>query len=136
MGAIGGKVLTTQGIPVPNAEIVLKDPSGKVRAQAGTDARGQYSLRKVASGPYQLTLDPVKTGFLGNTFGVCLCPEDVTLNWTVSTTGDAVATPETGINLCGGLFGLGMFGLGALLMGIAASAAASPAARGVTSSSQ
>ena len=119
MGTIDGRVLNVQGIPVPDVQVVLKNPAGKALAQAATNARGQYNLGNLAPGPYQLVLDAAKNGFLGDTVLVCLCPGDLTVNWTVSTTANAIATEGTGINICGGLFGLGMFGLSGLATGIA-----------------
>ncbi|MGH7774687.1 MAG: carboxypeptidase-like regulatory domain-containing protein [Candidatus Binatia bacterium] len=119
MGTIDGTVFASERVPVPDVQIFLNDPSGKVRSQAVTNTKGQYNFLNLTPGPYQLKLDPAKSGFLGDTVLVCACPGDLTIDWTVSTAADAIATEGTGINICGGLFGLGLFGLSGLAVGIA-----------------
>lgn len=113
---IVGAVVDAQGNPVLGVRIIAKNPSGKVLAQAVTDARCQYVLEDLAPGLYQMTLDPVKTGLKGDTVTASLGREGLTVNWTVSTTAMPIATAMPGLLPCGP-FELGTAILGAILVG-------------------
>ena len=105
---IVGTVVDTQGNPVPGVRIVAQDSSGNVVAETVADAEGRYSLENLPVGPesFTLALDPVQTGFLGETVVVSLVEEGLTVNWIVSSSTTAVAFASPGV-VSGGIFGLG-----------------------------
>ena len=86
-----GTVLDAAGNPVQGIEITAKDPTGKIIGQSVTDAKGQYILKKLPVGEYDLTLDPKNTGYQGATVVTSMVKEGLTVNWTVSNTAPAVA---------------------------------------------
>jgi len=120
---VTGNAFTDDGKPIPNIYVLLKSLEGKVLSQTETNAEGRYQLVSQVPGAYQLTLDPLKSRFLGNTVPVCLCSGTLAINWIVSTTAHAVPTQHgSGFFRCGGLLGLGVFSAGVTAMGIGAGA--------------
>ena len=138
-----GTVVDTQGNPAVGVRIIAQDPSGKVVSEAVPNAAGQYSLEKLLTGQYNLTLDPVKTGFLGETVVVSLSEEGLTVDWVVSSSTRAIAFAVPGV-ASGGIFGLGpgatgllsFLFLGGTMFGLAAAAGAFKGPAGPASPSQ
>jgi hypothetical protein len=93
---IVGMVGTVQGKPVPGVKIAARDASGKVVRVAATDIRGQYALQDLSPGRYQLTLDPINSGFKGETVASAVGAEGLTVNWMVSQVAPALAAAAVG----------------------------------------
>jgi hypothetical protein len=93
---IVGMVGTVQGKPVPGVKIAARDVSGKIVKVAATDLRGQYALQDLSPGRYQLTLDPINSGFKGETVASAVGAEGLTVNWMVSQVAPALATAAVG----------------------------------------
>jgi hypothetical protein len=112
-----GVVYDTAGLPVPGMKVIAKDPSGKIMGEAITDTQKPYVMRNLATGQYQLTLDPLKSPFKGQTVLSSLGAEGLTVNWLVSVNADALATATPGVddNSSGGLFGLSPMATGGLI---------------------
>ncbi|MBI4459659.1 MAG: TonB-dependent receptor [Acidobacteria bacterium] len=55
-GEIRGQVLSTEGKPVPGAEISVKKLDGKYRQVVSTQPDGRYEVRELGEGPYTLTV--------------------------------------------------------------------------------
>jgi hypothetical protein len=129
--SVAGTVVDAQGNPVAGVQITVKDANGNIVGQAVTDPGGQYTVSNLPAGQYTLTLDPLKTGFQGNTVVAFVGGEGLTVNWTVATNAAAIAAAAPGI-VTGGLFGLGTtwtillgtLGLGGFGAGIAAATGA------------
>ncbi|HEY2918556.1 MAG TPA: carboxypeptidase-like regulatory domain-containing protein [Candidatus Binatia bacterium] len=98
---IVGMVGTVQGKPVPGVKIAARDASGKVVRVAATDSRGQYALQDLSPGRYQLTLDPINSGFKGETVASAVGAEGLTVNWMVSQVAPALATAAVGASGAG-----------------------------------
>lgn len=107
---IVGTVLDVQGNPVGGLVISAQDPSGELVASAVTDEEGEYVMECLNQDQYNLSLDPVTTGFRGQTVVVSLGPEGLMANWTVSGTAPAVAAAKPGAGTCGA--GLAIMGIG------------------------
>jgi hypothetical protein len=107
--SIVGTVLNSQGNPVQGVQIVVKDAQGNVVGQATTNAQGQYTIANLPPGEYTLTLDPLKTGYQGNTVVASLPAQGLTADWLVAADKPAIAAAKAGIDP-GGLFGLGPTG--------------------------
>lgn len=121
---IVGSVVNNQKSPVPGIKILAKDSSGKkILGEAVTDAEGCYDLANLSIGQYQLTLDPLKSPYQGETVVTALGPQGLTVDWTVSESAKAIASAVPRIS-CGGPvpFGatLGATG-GAIIAGVIAS---------------
>ena len=93
---IVGMVGTVQGTPVPGIRIAARDVSGKIVRVAATDVRGQYALQDLSPGRYQLTLDPINSGFKGETVASAVGANGLTVNWMVSQVAPALATAAVG----------------------------------------
>ena len=107
---IVGTVRDTQGNPVGGLVISAQDPGGELVASAVTDDEGEYVMECLNQDQYNLSLDPVTTGFRGQTVVVSLGPEGLNANWSVSSTAPAVATAKPGAGTCGA--GLVIMGIG------------------------
>lgn len=94
---IVGMVGTVQGKPVTGVKIAARDVSGKVVRESATDIRGQYALQNLAPGRYQLTLDPLNSGFKGETVASAVGVDGLTVNWMVSQVAPALATAAVGV---------------------------------------
>src|SRR3990172_371288 len=94
---IVGSVVNNQKSPVPGIKILAKDSSGKILGEAVTDAEGNYNLKNLSIGQYQLTLDPMKAPFQGETVVAALGPQGLTVDWIVSKNAKAIATATLGI---------------------------------------
>ena len=94
---IVGSVVNNQKSPVPGIKILAKDPSGKILGEAVTNAEGSYNLANLNIGQYQLTLDPVKTPYQGETVVSSLGPQGLTVDWIVSKNAKAIASAALGI---------------------------------------
>jgi len=94
---IVGSVVNNQKNPVPGIKILGKDPSGKILGEAVTDAEGNYKLKNLSIGQYQLTLDPLKSPFQGETVVAALGPQGLTVDWIVSKSAKAIAAATLGI---------------------------------------
>ena len=99
--AIVGTVVNTQKNPVPGIKILAKDPSGKMLGEAVTDAEGCYNLPNLRVGQYQLTLDPLKSPYQGETVVASLGPQGLTVDWIDSENAKAIASAAPGIAACG-----------------------------------
>jgi len=94
---IVGIVVNNQESPVPGIKILAKDSSGKILGEALTDADGNYQLKNLSIGQYQLTLDPVKSAFQGETVVAALGSQGLTVDWIVSKSAKAIASATLGI---------------------------------------
>jgi len=94
---IVGIVVNNQESPVPGIKILAKDSSGKILGEALTDADGNYQLKNLSIGQYQLTLDPVKSAFQGETVVAALGSQGLTVDWIVSKSARAIASATLGI---------------------------------------
>ena len=103
---IVGSVVSNQKSPVPGIKILAKEPSGKILGEAVTDAEGNYNLKNLSIGQVQLTLDPLKSPFQGDTVVAALGPQGLTVDWIVSKSAKAIALATLGIASSGPL----MFG--------------------------
>ena len=135
-----GTVTDTQGNPVTGVRIIVQDQSGKLLSEALSNAAGQYSLKNLPLGQYTLTLDPAKSGYLGETVVASLSGEGLTVNWIVSTSAKAIAIATQGIALVGGLGPEGVSFLGFLyfagtLLGLTAATGAFRGPKGPASPS-
>jgi hypothetical protein len=110
-----GVVYDTAGLPVPGMKVIAKDPSGKIMGEAITDTQKPYVMRNLATGQYQLTLDPLKSPFKGQTVLSALGAEGLTVNWLVSENADALATATPGVDESAGFFGLSPMATGGLI---------------------
>lgn len=109
---ISGTVLDAGGQPVAGAEISAQDGAGKVVARSVTDATGSYRLTGLEPGQYTLTLNPLSTGFEGNTFVASLGAEGLTVQWTVSSTAPAIAAATPGVVAGSAALASGASGIG------------------------
>jgi hypothetical protein len=117
---IVGSVVNNQKSPVPGIKILAKDSSGKkILAEAVTDAEGCYDLANLSIGQYQLTLDPLKSPYQGETVVTALGPQGLTVDWTVSESAKAIASAVPRIS-CGGPVPFGATGR-AIIAGVVAS---------------
>ena len=98
---IVGSVVNNQKSPVPGIKILAKDPSGKILGEAVTNAEGFYNLENLGIGQYQLTLDPLKSLYLGETVVTSLGPQGLTVDWIVSESAKAIASATLGIASAG-----------------------------------
>jgi protocatechuate 3,4-dioxygenase beta subunit len=55
-GRVTGTVRSAEGVPVPEATVVLTDAQGEVAATTRTDADGRFALRDLVCGPYTLAV--------------------------------------------------------------------------------
>ena len=94
---IVGSVVNNQKSPVPGIKILAKDSSGKTLGEAVTDAEGNYNLKNLSIGQYQLTLDPLKSPFQGETVVAALGSQGLTVDWIVSKSAKAIALATLGI---------------------------------------
>jgi hypothetical protein len=95
---IVGIVVNNQKSPVPGIKILAKDSSGKkILGEALTDAEGNYHLKNLSIGQYQLTLDPLKSPFQGETVVAALGSQGLTVDWIVSKSAKAIASATLGI---------------------------------------
>lgn len=110
-----GVVYDTAGLSVPGMKVIAKDPSGKIMGEAITETQKPYVMRNLPTGQYQLTLDPLKSPFKGQTVLSSLNAEGLTVNWLVSENTEALATATPGVNDSTGLFGLSPEATGGLI---------------------
>jgi hypothetical protein len=95
---IVGIVVNNQKSPVPGIKILAKDSSGKkILGEVLTDAEGNYQLKNLSTGQYQLTLDPLKSAFQGETVVAALGSQGLTVDWIVSKSAKAIASATLGI---------------------------------------
>lgn len=119
---IVGAVRDTQGNPVEGLVISAHGPSGELVASAVTDEEGKYVMECLNQDQYSLSLDPVTTGFQGQTVVASLGPEGLMANWAVSGTAPAVAAAKPGGGPCGSYAlwpAIGVLGVGGLVGGLA-----------------
>ena len=101
---IVGTVFDVQGNPVVGAEIAAHDSAGKVIARAITTDTGEYDLPGLTPGQYNLTANPLTTGFKRQTVVAALGAEGLAVNWAVSTAAPAVAAATPGTRPSTALF--------------------------------
>jgi len=101
---IVGTVFDVQGNPVVGAEIAAHDSAGKVLARAITTDKGEYALPGLVPGQYNLTANPVTTGFKRQTVVAAVGAEGLAVNWAVSTAAPAVAAATPGARPSTALF--------------------------------
>lgn len=94
--SVVGTVLTPQGLPVKDIEISARDKNGHLVARATTNEKGEYLLECLDRDQYQLTLDPGKTGFQGQTAVADLLLEGLIVNWMVSAAAPAIMVMQPG----------------------------------------
>src|SRR5271156_353919 len=94
--SVGGTVGGPQGQSLAGVQIIVKDASGKVVAQATPGATGTYDISGLPEGNYTFTLDPGSSGVQGQTVASYVGADGICLNWGVSTTSPAVASAQPG----------------------------------------
>ncbi len=72
---ISGRVLDSQGLPVPGATVTATSPNLQGAREAVTSENGDYILTLLPSGPYSITV--ALTGFQTQTRNVTLAPTQV-----------------------------------------------------------
>lgn len=102
-----GVVLDTQGKPVDEVAIEVKDTTGKVMGRVTTNPKGEYTLEELPPGEYHLTLNPLNTNFRGQTVVATVEGKGLTVSWTVSSAAPAIAAATPGVAAAGGILGLG-----------------------------
>ena len=115
---IVGTVINAQLKPVPEVKIVIKDPSGKALRATLTDRDGRYILKDVNTGKYQLTLDPLKNPFQGETVLANLGSQGLTVNWMLAAAAAPVATAQPGTVETGGSPGIGQVATGVAIVAV------------------
>lgn len=119
---ICGTARDANGQPAAGVEVVVKDASGKVLGTAVTDKSGAYMINGVkgGSGPVDLFLEPVSTGYRPGSGVLQLAGYDASSNvdWRVSNTTAAMAArtgecadPPGGLG-AGEMASLAVLGLG------------------------
>ncbi len=116
---IVGSVVNTQKNPVPGIKILAKDPSGKILGEAVSNAEGRYDLASLSIGQYQLTLEPIKSPYQGETVVTSAGPQGLTVDWIVSESAKAIASAGPRIP-CGAPVALGATSR-AIIAGVVAS---------------
>ncbi|HWO40391.1 MAG TPA: carboxypeptidase-like regulatory domain-containing protein [Candidatus Eisenbacteria bacterium] len=91
---IAGHVIDNQGKPVSGVKISVRDRTGRVVGEAISGSR--YSIPNLQPGHYQLTLDPLKAPYKGETVLASLPGEGLTVEWIVSANAPAVAMATPG----------------------------------------
>jgi hypothetical protein len=121
--ALVGMVHNNQNQPVSGLKVLAKVSSGQVVSEGTTDVYGRYAVPNLPTGRYQVTLDPVKSSYKGQTVVTAVGSEGLVVNWLVSESAPALAMatpgapsgsttpPPTG----GGLFGLSPMATGGLI---------------------
>jgi len=94
--SVGGTIGGAQGQSLSGIQIIVKDSSGKVVAQATPSSTGSYDITGLPEGNYTFTLDPGSSGVQGQTVSSYVGPDGICLNWGVSTTSPAIATAQPG----------------------------------------
>ena len=105
-----GTISDPQGHPVAGVEVGVRDSTGKVVANAISDAQGHYTIRGLSPDTYNYTLDPLGTRFKSGTVVSHLDSSGLTVDWKVSQGSNALAmaTAGSGAALAGDPFGLSM----------------------------
>lgn len=98
--SICGVVLDQRKNPVAGIEIVARDSAGKVTREGITDARGRYCLADLPPGKYNITENPRKSGFKGDTVVADLPKEGLTVDWSLSVTRAIASTASPGALSC------------------------------------
>jgi Carboxypeptidase regulatory-like domain len=88
---ITGHVLNLQGQPVKGIEILVQVPRQKVVWKVTTNSKGNYIIKDLAPGKYQITLDSLTSGYKGGRFAAYLGANGLTIVWKVSKSSTAVA---------------------------------------------
>jgi hypothetical protein len=137
-----GSVTDTQGHPVANAKILVKNLTNSVVSEGRSNAKGRYRLTGLKSGTYDYMIDPAGSGLKGGNGAGYLCTKELTIDWRVSDTKPATASARDCVKMAppGDPFGFSalaftgiLAGSGAVVGGTAAGAYA--AAGGFSSSS-
>jgi hypothetical protein len=102
-----GIVADTQGRPVANVRILVKNMGNNTLGEAHSNANGQYKVTGLGPGLYTYTLDPGASGFKGGDAVSYLGPKGLTIDWHLSATNAAVALASEGAGtmLAGDPFG-------------------------------
>ena len=86
----------SQGQPLNDVRVIVKDASGHVIGQGAPGSGGSYGIQGLQPGNYNFTLDPGSSGYQGQTVTSYVGPDGICLNWGLSTTSPAVATAQPG----------------------------------------
>jgi hypothetical protein len=97
-----GVVADTQGRPVANVRIIVKNMQNKVTSEGRSNANGRYQVSGVAPGVYTYTVDPIGTGFKGGDAVSYLGSNGLTIDWHLSSTNSAIALASEGTKLLAG----------------------------------
>jgi len=94
--SVGGTVAGSQGQSLSGIQVIVKDANGKVIGTGTPGDSGVYDISGLQPGNYNFTLDPGSSGYQGQTVASYVGADGICLNWGVSTTSPAVATPQPG----------------------------------------
>ena len=120
---VAGTITDVAGKQIPGIGVIVEDANAAIVATAVTGAKGEYSL-SLAPGSYRFGLDPGASAFKkGGPIDETVADKGLTLNWTVSSSAEAVASAEPAAPfdlLAADPFGLTMAQFLAATMGVAA----------------
>jgi hypothetical protein len=104
---IVGVVANTQGLPVANVRILVKNMKTNAQSEAQSNTNGRYRVTGLAPGVYTYTLDPVGSGLRGGDAVSYLGSKGLTIDWHLSATNPAIALASdgTGTTLAGDPYG-------------------------------
>ena len=91
---IEGKVLDAHCEPVASVRLLAENPIGKIIGTAPTDKQGYYQIKGLTAGTYDYVLDTSGTSFEGGSTTSYLNDKGLRLDWKVSSTSSAVASPS------------------------------------------
>ncbi|HVB81600.1 MAG TPA: carboxypeptidase-like regulatory domain-containing protein [Candidatus Binataceae bacterium] len=92
---VAGVVVDASGQPVAGVKITASH--GHSSTSAVTDRDGQYSIKDLATGAYDLKIDPMGSGVKGGTVESYLNPAGLTVNWSVAPQQEPLASAQSGI---------------------------------------
>jgi len=92
---VAGSVTDTQGRPVANAKILIKNLGNNVLSEARSNASGRYQVTGLTPGTYQYILFPV-SGFKGGDAVSYVGEKGLTIDWHVSGAAAAIAFATNG----------------------------------------
>ena len=102
-----GVVADSQGLPVANVRILVKNMKTNAQSETQSNTNGRYQVTGLAPGVYTYTLDPVASGLRGGDAVSNLGSKGLTIDWHLSATNPAIAlaSDATGTTMAGDPYG-------------------------------
>ncbi|HVN87120.1 MAG TPA: carboxypeptidase-like regulatory domain-containing protein [Candidatus Binatia bacterium] len=89
---LGGKIVNAAGSPVRGAKVMVLQPgSSNLVASATTGDNGLYAIERIATGRYDLRVEPGVRDLRGDTAKIDVTPKGLVVNWRLSANDKAVA---------------------------------------------